>query len=153
MCTSCSWIFNAIPFGNIAPTNGTLIALAGIVAKLGGGLTLGISTVMLADVVDYGEFKFGSRNESVIFSVQTLLVKSASAVSGWLIGMGLSLVGYVPNVAQSGSAIMGIKYLMIVFPILLSIFGYVIYKKYYRLNGEYYDEIVEAIKVKREVEA
>ena len=140
-------------FGNIAPTNGTLIALAGIVAKLGGGLTLGISTVMLADVVDYGEFKFGSRNESVIFSVQTLLVKSASAVSGWLIGMGLSLVGYVPNVAQSGSAIMGIKYLMIVFPILLSIFGYVIYKKYYRLNGEYYDEIVEAIKVKREVEA
>ncbi|MEG0237867.1 MFS transporter, partial [Cetobacterium sp.] len=100
-----------------------------------------------------GEFKFGSRNESVIFSVQTLLVKSASAVSGWLIGMGLSLVGYVPNVAQSGSAIMGIKYLMIVFPILLSIFGYVIYKKYYRLNGEYYDEIVEAIKVKREVEA
>lgn len=139
--------------GVIAPGNATLIAISGIVAKLGSGLTLGISTVMLADVVDYGEFKFGSRNESVIFSVQTLLVKSASAVSGWLIGMGLSMVGYVPNVAQTASAILGIKYLMIVFPILLSICGYVIYRKYYKLNGEYYDEIVETIRVKREVEA
>ncbi|MGL4934319.1 MAG: melibiose:sodium transporter MelB [Cetobacterium sp.] len=138
--------------GVIAPGNATLIAISGIVAKLGSGLTLGISTVMLADVVDYGEFKFGSRNESVIFSVQTLLVKSASAVSGWLIGMGLSMVGYVPNVTQTASAILGIKYLMIVFPILLSICGYVIYRKYYKLNGEYYDEIVETIRVKREIE-
>ncbi|MGL5428950.1 MAG: melibiose:sodium transporter MelB, partial [Cetobacterium sp.] len=110
--------------GILAPTNLILVAASGIVAKLGSGLILGISTVMLADVVDYGEFKFGSRNESVIFSVQTLLVKSASAVSGWLIGMGLSMVGYVPNVAQGASSILGIKYLMIAFPILLSIFGY-----------------------------
>ena len=126
--------------GVIAPTNAMFVAGSGIVAKLGTGLTLGISTVMLADVVDYGEFKFGSRNESVIFSVQTLLVKSASAVSGWLIGMGLTIVGYVPNVTQSASAVIGIKYLMIAFPILLSICGYVIYRKYYKLNGEFYDE-------------
>ncbi|MGL4946657.1 MAG: melibiose:sodium transporter MelB [Cetobacterium sp.] len=139
--------------GIVAPANLILVAASGIVAKLGSGLTLGISTVMLADVVDYGEFKFGSRNESVIFSVQTLLVKSASAISGWLIGMGLSLVGYVPNVVQNSSSILGIKYLMIVFPILLSIFGYVIYKKYYKLNGDYYDEVMDAVNNKREVEA
>ena len=139
--------------GVIAPTNAMFVAGSGIVAKLGTGLTLGISTVMLADVVDYGEFKFGSRNESVIFSVQTLLVKSASAVSGWLIGMGLTIVGYVPNVTQSASAVIGIKYLMIAFPILLSICGYVIYRKYYKLNGEFYDEVVESLKERREVEA
>ena len=86
-----------------------------------------------------------SRNESVIFSVQTLLVKSASAVSGWLIGIGLSLVGYVANVQQTASAIMGIRSLMIIFPMLLSAMGYVIYKKYYKLNDEYYDEIVEKL--------
>ena len=104
---------------------------------------------MLADVVDYGEYKFGSRNESVIFSVQTLLVKSASAVSGWLIGIGLSLVGYVANVQQTASAIMGIRSLMIIFPMLLSAMGYVIYKKYYKLNDEYYDEIIEKLAEKR----
>lgn len=136
--------------GYLAPANAMLIAICGIVAKLGSGLSLGISTVMLADVVDYGEYKFGSRNESVIFSVQTLLVKSASAVSGWLIGIGLSLVGYVANAEQTPSAIMGIKTLMIFFPILLSVAGYVIYKKYYRLNNSYYDEIIEELEKRRE---
>lgn len=131
--------------GYLAPENALLVAICGIVAKLGSGLSLGISTVMLADVVDYGEYKFGSRNESVIFSVQTLLVKSASAVGGWLIGVGLTLVGYVANVQQSASAIMGIRSLMIVFPMLLSAIGYIIYKKYYKLNDEYYDEIIEEL--------
>ena len=138
--------------GYIAPESATLVAACGIVAKLGSGLSLGISTVMLADVVDYGEYKFGSRNESVIFSVQTLLVKSASAVSGWLIGIGLSLVGYVANVQQTASAIMGIRSLMIIFPMLLSAMGYIIYKKYYKLNDEYYDEIIEKLAQNRKQE-
>lgn len=135
--------------GFVAPTSATVVAICGIVAKLGSGLSLGISTVMLADVVDYGEYKFGSRNESVIFSVQTLLVKSASAVAGWLIGIGLSLVGYVANATQTPSAIMGIRSLMILFPVLLSIAGYIIYRKYYRLNDEYYDNIIAELKSRK----
>lgn len=131
--------------GNFYPSK-ELIILCGIIAKLGSGLSLGISTVMLADVVDYGEFKFESRNESIIFSVQTLLVKSASAVSGLLIGTGLSLVGYVPNVAQTPEAIRGITILMVGIPAVLSAIGYIIYKKYYKLNGEYYDNILLELK-------
>ena len=42
--------------GYISPESAVLVAACGIVAKLGSGLSLGISTVMLADVVDYGEF-------------------------------------------------------------------------------------------------
>lgn len=34
---------------------------------------------------------------------------------------------------------------MIVFPMLLSAIGYIIYKKYYKLNDEYYDEIIEEL--------
>ena len=135
--------------GHIAPQSITWIAICGIIAKLGSGLALGISTVMLADVVDYGEYKFGTRNESVIFSVQTLLVKMASAVSGWLIGVGLSLVGYVPNQVQSSLTISGIRGLMIFLPILLSIIEYIIYKKYYKLNDNYYDSIIEKLREKK----
>ena len=135
--------------GTVAPENTTLVALSGFLAKLGIGLSLGISTVMLADVVDYGEFKFGSRNESVIFSVQTLLVKSASAVSGWLIGVGLSLAGYVANAEQTPTAISGIRTLMIYFPMIISILGYVIYKKYYKLNDEYYDNVMKELEERR----
>lgn len=131
--------------GMIAPSSAVLVALSGAVIKMGTGFSLGISTVMLADVVDYGQYKFGTRNESVVFSVQTLLVKTASAISGWLIGMGLTLVGYVANVEQTANTVTGLKVLMIFIPILLAITGYIIYRKYYKLNGDYYEEVVEAI--------
>ena len=60
--------------GIIAPQNAIFIAIAGTVLKLGSGSLLGSTTIMLADVVDYGEYKLGTRNESIVFSVQTLLV-------------------------------------------------------------------------------
>ena len=68
-----------------------------LLVRGGGGFVLASTTVMLADVVDYGEYKLGTRNESIIFSCQTLLVKSASAFSGWAIGVGLQMMGYVAN--------------------------------------------------------
>lgn len=136
--------------GNTYPDKVFLIALCGVIAKLGSGLSLGISTVMLADVVDYGEYKFGSRNESIIFSVQTMLVKSASAVAGLLIGLGLSFVGYIPNVVQTEAAINGITALMVGVPAVLSAIGYIIYKKYYKLNDEFYDNIITELKQRKE---
>ena len=77
--------------GFFAPQNMVIVAISGIFYKLGSGLTLGATTVMLADVIDYGQVKLGSRNESIIASFQTLLVKTASAVSAWLIGVGLTI--------------------------------------------------------------
>lgn len=136
--------------GSTYPDKVFLIALCGVIAKLGSGLSLGISTVMLADVVDYGEYKFGSRNESIIFSVQTMLVKSASAVAGLLIGLGLSFVGYVPNVVQTEAALNGITALMVGVPAVLSAIGYIIYKKYYKLNDEFYDNIITELKQRKE---
>ena len=42
-------------FGIISPKNAAFIAVSGIVLKLGTGMLLGATTVMLADVVDYGQ--------------------------------------------------------------------------------------------------
>ena len=39
-----------------------------------------IITVFLANTVDYGEFKNSRRDESVIFSMQTFVVKLASGI-------------------------------------------------------------------------
>ncbi len=72
--------------GYLYPTNSFLTALSGIGVKFGSGLQLGIVTVVLADVVDYGEYKFQTRNESITFSIQTLLVKFTSAMGALLTG-------------------------------------------------------------------
>ncbi|WP_429974093.1 melibiose:sodium transporter MelB [Enterococcus sp. AZ163] len=87
--------------GYAAPENVFLTAAAGILVKLGSGLQLGTATVILADVVDYGEYKFGTRNESVTFSIQTLMIKFSSAIGALLTGFALDLTGYVPNAVQS----------------------------------------------------
>lgn len=123
-----------IVMGVVAPGEVLLIGLAGAAIKFGVGIANALQTVMLADVVDYGEYKTGRRSESVIFSVQTLLVKFAGAAGGFIVGVGLSVVGYVPNVEQSSDTIMGIEVMMIGLPILLMAISAIIYKRFYRLH-------------------
>lgn len=135
--------------GIFMPQNAVAVGAAGIIFKLGSGFILGLSTVMLADVVDYSEFKFGERNESVVFSVQTLLVKFASAISGWLIGVALTLVGYVANVEQTAATILGMRILMTVIPIILVGLSYVVFKKYFKITGSYHEAMLEELEQKR----
>ena len=138
--------------GIFVPGNAMLIALSGIILKLGSGFTLGATTVMLADVIDYGEVRFGSRNESIIASFQTLLVKTASAVSGWLIGVGLTIVGYVPNITQTAGTIFGMRILMVAVPSVITLLGFFIYVRGYKLHGEYQEKIMNELNNKRESE-
>ena len=122
--------------GLIAPQSILFISVSAVLLNLGSGFLLGSTTVMLADIVDYGEYKLGSRNESIIFSAQTLLVKLASALSGWLIGVGLSLIGYVAGAAvQSNITIIGIRVIMTIIPSIVALVMYVIYKSKYKING------------------
>ena len=67
--------------GFVCPQNIVLTAVAGVIVKTGTGLELGCATVFLSDVVDYGEYKLGTRNESVVFSLQTLIVKFTAALT------------------------------------------------------------------------
>ena len=126
------------------PGNAFLIGLAGAAIKFGVGIANALQTVMLADVVDYGEYKTGRRSESVIFSVQTMLVKFAGAAGGFIVGVGLSVVGYVPNVEQTADTIMGLHFMMVGLPaILMAVSGFV-YQRYYRLHDGFNKDDVEA---------
>lgn len=119
----------------LAPGNGVIVAIAGAALKFGGGIANGLSTVMLADVVDYGHFKTGKRTESILFSVQTMLVKFAGALSGFFIGAGLTIIGYVPNEVQSDFTVMGLRALMIALPACFLIISIFVYKTTFRLHG------------------
>ena len=138
--------------GLIAPQSILFISVSAVLLNLGSGFLLGSTTVMLADIVDYGEYKLVSRNESIIFSAQTLLVKLASALSGWLIGVGLSLIGYVAGAAvQSNITIIGIRVIMTIIPSIVALVMYVIYKSKYKINGSFHDEILQVIGSRKKV--
>jgi len=135
--------------GIFMPESHVLVGLSGALLKLGSGFSLAMATVMLADVVDYGEYKTGMRSESVIFSVQTMLVKAASAFAGFLIGIGLTIIGYVPNEVQDVDTIFGMRVLMIGIPFILVAASFFIYRRYYKLNGQYHDDIMAELVQKR----
>ena len=131
--------------GFIAPANALMIGMAGAAIKFGVGIANALQTVMLADVVDYGEHKTGRRSESVIFSVQTMLVKFAGAAGGFIVGVGLSVVGYVPNVEQSASTIMGLECMRIALPAIMMTISGLIYQRYYRLHEGFNKDEAEPV--------
>ena len=131
--------------GIVCPTNIVLTAIAGVIVKTGTGLELGCATVFLADVVDYGEYILGTRNEGVVFSLQTLIVKFTAALTSLSIGFVLSLTGYVPNAVQSLATQNSIRVLMCVVPSLGVVFAYVVYKFKYKLNDEFMKKVVDKI--------
>ena len=123
------------------PQNTAITALSGATIKIGGGMMLGIITVTLADVVDYGEYKLKKRSESIIFSAQTLLTKFTSAFGALLVGFVLDLTGYIPNAVQGPQTILVLRLLMCIGPILFVIISYLIYSKKYILTKEYMGKI------------
>lgn len=135
--------------GAVVPANIPIIIICGLLYKFGSGLTLGATTVMLADVIDYGEVTLGTRNESIVASFQTLLVKTASAVAGWLIGVGLTICGYVENVPQTATTILGMRILMGVVPSIITVLAFVIYVRGYKLEGSYLESITQQLKAKK----
>lgn len=103
-------------------------------------------TVILAEVVDYGEYKLKTRNESILFSTQTFVVKFAGAFSGLISGVGLKLIGFVPNAEQGMSTVWGMRIIMIVIPAVLSLLCLVVYKKGYKLNDEFYRHVIDTLR-------
>ncbi len=126
-------------------SSGVLVGVCSAVINIGIGFMLVLVTVSLADVVDYGEYKFGSRNEAIIFSTQTFVVKLAGAVSGFISGIGLTIIGYEANQTPTSATLTGMRVLMIVIPAILAILTYLIYLFFYKLHGQFLETIKTAI--------
>ncbi len=117
------------------------------------GMLTVLTTVFLANTVDYGELKNHRRDESVIFSMQTFVVKLASGVAAFIASICLSLSHLskdTDGAAQvaSGSSVLGIRFTMAVLPILGLLIAAVIFKKRYELNDKRMQEINEQLKGK-----
>jgi GPH family glycoside/pentoside/hexuronide:cation symporter len=87
----------------------------------GAGLQ-GIYVVMfasMADAVDYGEWRTGGRTEAFSFGCMTFLNKAALAISGGVLGLILSGVGFHANTTQSPATLHALRLMLFLIPAAL----------------------------------
>jgi GPH family glycoside/pentoside/hexuronide:cation symporter len=103
----------------LAPASIAMVWFTTILRSVGvGGLT-GNMRAMLADVVEYGEWKTGVRTEGIIFSGATFGYKVGAGLGGAIVAGLLAWGNYVPNAAtQAVKAMMAIKIAFIAVPFI-----------------------------------
>ena len=116
------------------------------------GMLTVLTTVFLANTVDYGEVKNHRRDESVIFSMQTFVVKLASGVATLIVSIVLSVANLsqdtsdttavVTNVAGSSKLIL--RGTMTIVPIIGMFAALFLFRKLYHLTDEKLEEIAKA---------
>ena len=118
------------------------ISLFSIVINVGLSINQILITRMLADTVDYGEYKTGKRTESMIFSMQTLTVIVGNAIGSFLGGVTLSSIGYIPNAEQSINTILYLENVIFILIPCCILCNVIIYLKYYKLDNDYMRKII-----------
>ena len=127
-----------------------------------------ICTIFLANTCDYGELKNGRRDESVIFSMQTFVVKLASGIAALVASVCLAvfkiqeqsnsemnlavLMEKVSNLKNNvvetidTSAVFGLRMVMTLTPIFILVIALMIFKKKYILTDKKIEEITAELK-------
>ena len=125
-----------------------LLCVPGVLIFACNGMLSVLTTLFLSNSVDYGQLKTGRREESVIFSMQTFVVKAASGVAVFFTGIGLDLIGLVGNAdetgpvaVQSAGTLLGLRLLMTVLPMVVLAVALVLFRKKFTLADQRVEEI------------
>lgn len=124
------------------------------------GMLTVLTTVFLANTVDYGELKNDRRDESVIFSMQTFVVKLASGVAALIASVCLSVCNLSDDTSNAAatvnaaeSSIFGLRMTMTVIPIAGLLVAVFLFHRKYILTEQKVEEIAGQIRDKRSREA
>lgn len=127
-----------------------------------------VVTIFLANTVDYGHLKNNRRDESVIFSMQTFVVKLASGISALVASVCLAVFniqedsdtvmaystmitkinnirnGFVETI--SSDSVIGLRLVMTLAPIVVLVIAGIIFRRRYILNDNKLVEILKELK-------
>ena len=129
--------------------NVTALGLFYILTSLGTGSMFVNQTVMLADVVDYGEYKLGQRNQALTFSMKGFLQKMAYTMQAIIMYATFSVTGY-DGLAEvhTATAKSAISFLMFIVPPVMIIASLIIFSKKYKIYGEFKQEVLRTVSEK-----
>lgn len=106
-----------------------------------------VLTIFLANTCDYGELKNGRRDESVIFSMQTFVVKLSSGIAALFASLilqftkisELSKLEEIQIAADASRT--GLRFSMTLIPMVFMVIAIILFKRKYSLTDERMEEI------------
>lgn len=142
------YIFGPILKMTVALDIAYIISSTGIAAMFVG------QTIFLADIVDYGEYKNGERNESITFSMKGFLQKMAYTIQTIVLFGGLALMNYNQQITSATKEIndmtkTGIGIICFAVPPLLILLSLIVFSAKFKLHGELADKVHNFIVEKR----
>lgn len=93
-------------------TNLTLVFLCIGFTAASYGCIVVLESSMIADTIEYAQLKTGQRRAALVSSTQTFASKVCSSISGGLIGVILTVSGYVANQPQSETVLSSFHMMM-----------------------------------------
>ena len=140
-------LFFFTPPGGIA-----LIIIAGV-AVFAAQAVIQIQLLMfIADTVEYGEHKFGRRNDSITLSLQPFIYKLSSALANGVIGWVVIASGMKDAEAAADMTEPGVflvKASMFIVPGVLIAVSYLVYRRFYVLDEGRYAQIVDELRERK----
>ena len=133
----------------------TMLMVPGVMIFVANGILTVLTTVFLANTVDYGEVKTGHREESVIFSMQTFVVKAASGLAVFITGVSLDLIGLTSKdglgegIPTFSSPLLGLRLLMTILPMIGLVLALVLFTRKFILTDEKAEQIRKQLEEKK----
>ena len=139
--------------GPILKLNVVVMDVCYILASVGVSSMFVSQTIFLADIVDYGEYKNGERNESITFSMKGFLQKMAYTMQTIVLFGGLGLMNYndqiTANVGLNDTTKTGIGVICFGVPMLFFLASLIVFRSKFKVYGELADKVHDYIIEKR----
>ncbi len=129
------------------PNDSVLLGLLLFIQGMMIGPIMSATFAMLADSIEYGEWKTDERVEGFTYAGASLGIKIGAGIGTAMVGYILSFVGYVPNTEQSVNVLATIKIIYVCIPIIF----YLAYALILRFNptDQLYGELERDLTLRR----
>lgn len=131
------------------------IAVAGILLFVGQAFIQTLMLMFLADTIEYGQWKLGKRNDSITFSIQPFINKIGAALATGVVTITLILSGIneAPTAADvTDQGLLILKIAMMALPLAAIVAGYLVYRRKYKIDAQFYGQIVEDLKERGDIQ-
>ena len=139
--------------GPILKLNVVIMDVCYILASVGVSSMFVSQTIFLADIVDYGEYKNGERNESITFSMKGFLQKMAYTMQTIVLFGGLGIMNYneqiMTSIGLNDTTKTGIGVICFGVPMLFFLASLIVFRSKFKVYGELADKVHDYIIEKR----